>query len=263
MIKFFRKIRYNLMETGKTSNYFKYAIGEIILVVIGILIALQINNWNENRIRSNEELNILKALKTGLETDLEDLRFNVNSMQKSIRFADKVIKSMEEDQAYHDSIPDEIGIAMLPVKFLYSTSAFETLRSVLNYSAYETLKSKGIDLVSNPKLRDAIVEVYDTSYNFFIETEKAITLDVAERGLIELFPRHFKESYVFDLDKPGYEPRLMPLNFESLKKDQEFLYFFKSYRNRMDLFMKFHYNSRIIPRVENLIAMLQNEISEF
>lgn len=251
MIKFFRKIRYNLMETGKTSNYFKYAIGEIILVVIGILIALQINNWNENRIRSNEELNILKALKTGLETDLEDLRFNVNSMQKSIRFADKVIKSMEEDQAYHDSIPDEIGIAMLPVKFLYSTSAFETL------------KSKGIDLVSNPKLRDAIVEVYDSSYNFFIETEKAITLDVAERGLIELFPRHFKESYVFDLDKPGYEPRLMPLNFESLKKDQEFLYFFKSYRNRMDIFMKFHYNSRIIPRVENLIAMLQNEIIEF
>ena len=47
MIKFFRNIRLNLMETGKTGNYFKYAIGEIILVVIGILIALQINNWND------------------------------------------------------------------------------------------------------------------------------------------------------------------------------------------------------------------------
>ena len=49
MIKFFRKIRYNLMEQNKTGKYFKYAIGEVILVVIGILIALQINNWNENR----------------------------------------------------------------------------------------------------------------------------------------------------------------------------------------------------------------------
>ena len=49
MIKFFRKIRYDLMEKNKTGKYFKYAIGEIILVVIGILIALQINNWNENR----------------------------------------------------------------------------------------------------------------------------------------------------------------------------------------------------------------------
>ena len=49
MIKFFRKIRFNLLSENNTSKYFKYAFGEIILVVIGILIALQINNWNENR----------------------------------------------------------------------------------------------------------------------------------------------------------------------------------------------------------------------
>ena len=49
MIKFFRKIRYKLLSEKKTSRYLKYAVGEIILVVIGILIALQINNWNENR----------------------------------------------------------------------------------------------------------------------------------------------------------------------------------------------------------------------
>lgn len=55
MIKFFRKIRYDLMQKSKTGKYFKYAIGEIILVVIGILIALQINNWN------NERLNKLDA----------------------------------------------------------------------------------------------------------------------------------------------------------------------------------------------------------
>ena len=47
MIKFFRKIRQNLLMENKTSKYFKYAIGEILLVVIGILIALSINNWNE------------------------------------------------------------------------------------------------------------------------------------------------------------------------------------------------------------------------
>ncbi len=49
MIKFFRKIRYDLMEKNKTGKYFKYALGEIVLVVFGILIALSINNWNENR----------------------------------------------------------------------------------------------------------------------------------------------------------------------------------------------------------------------
>ena len=49
MIKFFRKIRYDLLEKNKIEKYLKYAIGEIVLVVIGILIALSINNWNEQR----------------------------------------------------------------------------------------------------------------------------------------------------------------------------------------------------------------------
>ncbi len=62
MIKFFRKIRYNLMETGKAGKYFKYAIGEIILVVVGILIALQVNDWNENRKFTIEKQRIIKEL---------------------------------------------------------------------------------------------------------------------------------------------------------------------------------------------------------
>ena len=49
MIKFFRKIRYDLMEKNKTGKYFKYAIGEIVLVMIGILLALQVSNWNQER----------------------------------------------------------------------------------------------------------------------------------------------------------------------------------------------------------------------
>ena len=56
MIKFFRKIRYNLMSENRTGKYLKYAVGEIILVVIGILIALSINNWNEQRINKKIEL---------------------------------------------------------------------------------------------------------------------------------------------------------------------------------------------------------------
>ncbi len=69
MIKFFRKIRQNLLIENKTGKYFKYAIGEIILVVIGILIALQINNWNENRKAEKIELTYLIRLKNDLEKD--------------------------------------------------------------------------------------------------------------------------------------------------------------------------------------------------
>ena len=66
MIKFFRHIRKRLLSEGKTGKYLTYAIGEIVLVVIGILIALQINNWNETRQIKKVEKEILNVL-------LEDL----------------------------------------------------------------------------------------------------------------------------------------------------------------------------------------------
>ncbi len=73
MIKFFRKIRQNLLKEGKTARYFKYAFGEIILVVIGILIALQINNWNSQRNERNQELLILKSLRTNFIENINTL----------------------------------------------------------------------------------------------------------------------------------------------------------------------------------------------
>ena len=69
MIQFLRKIRYDLMKSGETPEYLKYAIGEIILVVIGILIALQINNWNENRKQTKAEKLVLTNIYEDLATD--------------------------------------------------------------------------------------------------------------------------------------------------------------------------------------------------
>ena len=82
MIKFFRKIRYNLMETGKTSRYLKYAIGEIVLVVIGILIALSINNWNENRKINKEEVLVLNSLHEDLELAKKQSDTNILTEQR-------------------------------------------------------------------------------------------------------------------------------------------------------------------------------------
>jgi hypothetical protein len=74
MIKFFRKIRQNLLSKGKTGKYFKYAIGEIVLVVIGILIALQINTWNESRKQKQIEKQVLKSLFQEIEKDKTALK---------------------------------------------------------------------------------------------------------------------------------------------------------------------------------------------
>ena len=73
MIKFFRKIRQQLLSEGNTGKYLKYAVGEIVLVVIGILIALQINNWNEQRTQHAHYLNILGIIQSDMQTDTQSI----------------------------------------------------------------------------------------------------------------------------------------------------------------------------------------------
>ena len=83
MIKFFRKIRYDLMEKNKTGKYMKYAIGEIILVMVGIMLALQVNNWNENRKDKIAEKDLLENMLESLK--LDSISFNKNLQEaKSI-----------------------------------------------------------------------------------------------------------------------------------------------------------------------------------
>ena len=81
MIKFFRKIRQNLLIENKTVKYFKYAIGEIILVVIGILIALQINNWNENRKVNIIQQKYLTLLKQEALSNITSMDFELGKVK--------------------------------------------------------------------------------------------------------------------------------------------------------------------------------------
>ena len=93
MIKFFRKIRYDLMEKNKTGKYLKYAIGEIILVVLGILIALQINNWNESQKDKRKAVIILEAIRSDMEQDLEEMKKLKVSWGNRIVYFQKVYPS--------------------------------------------------------------------------------------------------------------------------------------------------------------------------
>ena len=244
MIKFFRKIRFHLIENNKTGKYLKYAIGEIVLVVLGILIALQINNWNQNRINGNEELLILKSLNAGLKKDQADILYNKTYFAESIVDANKVITALENDLPYNDSIPIYLGRMMRPMKFLHSTSAFETL------------KSKGIGFIRNMELRDEIIRVFDSRYTFFLG-EETRHLEELHRGLEEIFPKRIEESYLFDLNAEGLNPKLVPINYEALKTDQEFLYYIKSFKNRIIVITDYHYKI-----MNNIVVNLINTIDE-
>ncbi|MFD2914293.1 DUF6090 family protein [Psychroserpens luteus] len=98
MIKFFRKIRQNLLSEGKTGKYFKYALGEIVLVVIGILIALSISNWNENRKLNNTIKGIYSIIQSDLLSDIETIdKVLVGSKSRDSLFKRVINKEMTYD----------------------------------------------------------------------------------------------------------------------------------------------------------------------
>ena len=97
MIKFFRKIRQNLLSEGKTGKYLKYAIGEIVLVVIGILIALQINNWNENQKNNEKEISIAKELHIELNENLISVKNQLGLWENRDKKISEVISLIDSE----------------------------------------------------------------------------------------------------------------------------------------------------------------------
>ena len=154
MINFFRKIRYNLMEQNKTGKYLKYAIGEILLVVIGILIALSINNWNEDRKKRVIERESYENLATSLKKDSLELVTILSFQNKSMFDQNRFIKSdLSEIKALMTN--EEISQSLYNV--------FEGVNSFFpKYGTYNSiLLNEGIDLLKSKEIRSLLIELYD------------------------------------------------------------------------------------------------------
>jgi hypothetical protein len=99
MFKFFRKIRQNLLSQGRFGKYLKYAIGEIVLVVIGILIALSINNWNEDRKNDQRESLLVKNIVEDLRLDAAHINQSLNELENQLKVADDLIaKALDSEK---------------------------------------------------------------------------------------------------------------------------------------------------------------------
>jgi len=219
MIKFFRKIRYNLMEQNKTGKYLKYAIGEIILVVIGILIALSINNWNEQKKLKVQEVEALTEI-------ISDITININKFNQTLNGVNRpgnvsntlsslkiIIDHLKSNEIYHDSLDTHFGISTFSVNYMnYKTSGYESLASV------------GLDLIKNTKLRSEIGDYYTSS----IIIPKDVSI-----GIINDFNRYMldyiRKDFISNNNPTTGFYTLHPRNYNELREKGEFLESLKSY----------------------------------
>jgi len=194
-----------MIKENKVSKYLLYAIGEIVLVVIGILIALSINNWNENKKLRNQESKILTELKLNLESTLENFEIDTLYNLNTIKQIYKIKRYIIEDLPYDKELDSAFGILS---KW---SSPFPIL------TAYKTLQSKGIEIISNDKIRSDIIDLHEYQYMFLSND-----YDKAEWNLMQAVVNPFLSKHVRNF-KENSKRYAKPNDFESLKENDEFM----------------------------------------
>ncbi|MGB5377770.1 DUF6090 family protein [Muriicola sp.] len=214
MIKFFRKIRFDLMETGKTAKYLRYALGEIVLVVIGILIALQINNANENRKLRNQEVHYLINLKT-------DLQLNIAELDKYITVRNSRIASANYVLEYFEGKP----LTDLNAFAFHTTNIYIWQKFTQQDNTFQELTNSGnLALISNESIKNGLLNL-QALYKKLKNEEEHFRYDAEtllyepSYGVLDLNPIVKNYTYQVTNGKAGENIALPRANYETMLQD--------------------------------------------
>jgi hypothetical protein len=174
------------MEKNKTRNYLKYAFGEITLVVLGILIALQINNWNENRKERAIEIVLLENLQKDLSLDTLDINYNLKYHSLFINEEKKLLNFLSSNL---DTPQNNID---------YNAALTTPLLIVLHESTFENLQNNRIDILTNNQLHKNISRFYD----FFNTAIKKIENDLSSYETYDVKLPYFLKYCKLDPNAP-------------------------------------------------------------
>lgn len=230
------------MSEKKFSSYLLYAVGEVILVVIGILIALQINNWNEQRKLKAEEVKLLQTFKSSIESDIESFEYYIEeygTIRNSIQLLQRHIKA---DLPYHDS---------LDFHFLNSTAYWSPR---IDQEVFSTLTSSDLNLISNDSLKKNIVLYYTFAKTDFDMKSSKYT-NIIDHASRDIFSKHFDQLWNVS------DRAMIPHDYELLKADKEYNYFLNSL-NRQIYWLTLRSLQIGKKKAEALIQIIETELKQ-
>jgi len=214
MIKFFRRIRQRLISENKFSKYILYAIGEIILVVIGILIALQINNANEVRKERAKEVHYLKNIKTDLQLNIDNIETFIETRNKQILSASTVLE-------YYEGKPlEDLNDLSNNLLNVYIWKKFYQI----NNTFQELTNSGNLALISNDSIKNSLLNL-DAMYKELKGEEEHYRYDTElllyepSYRILDLNPITKKFTYDVTKGQAGQDAELSREDFEKLLQD--------------------------------------------
>lgn len=229
------------------SQWYKYII-EVIVVIVGILIAYNLEQWSETRNNKKREIEILKELKEALTADLVEMQGNILMHEYSILSSRVILKVIKDNLLYHDSLD----------AYFAHTHAFTTFSG--RVGPIEQLKNTNLSIISNAGLRMEIISMYDEAYPRIRLVELAIKRDYEQ---LRDFDRLYFEAYEVDnisTNKnipPPFWGIMRPLRFTELIANPEYAALLRARISNQVGLLRGHYN----PTEKALVSLL-NQIDQ-
>jgi len=236
MLTFLRKIRRSLLESGSARKYLLYTIGEIALVVIGILIALQINNWNEWRKDRKKEKEILTELAVTLANNIERIDASNQQATRNNLSRDIIISLFIEKPPFSDSLQRH---------FFVSSLGYEI--STLNYGGYEMLKNEGFNILSSGMIRKEIVNLFEISFMNLSKEEMEKRSDVYVEDVARYLIKNFTD-------------RNVPNDYLALLNDQFYVENLKAMKTHESWLMGVRIKT--LEETKRVLQLIKNELGE-
>ncbi len=260
MALFFKRIRQKLLIRKRFGKYTLYALGEVLIVIVGILVAVQVNSWNEDRKDEAVEISILKAIKADLVKDSINLKGDMNTHEQGIVSSFIIQNHLEMDRPYNDSLANHFIAAFYVTDWMY------------NSGGIQTLKSLGVNTITNEEIRSEIIYLYDVQYSFLMYLTERLNDSYAE-GEQNILRTRFEEAKLFgDYGKSelfDYEmaqkvwersdERMVPLDYEALKKDNAYMFHLKTHLNGGYFYLIMSANTKVM--ITQLILNIEEEIN--
>ena len=250
MLRFFRQIRQRLLTDNKFSRYLLYAVGEILLVVIGILIALQINNWNDEQKLKAKEIKIYTEIRHELAAAILDIKNDLQDHRRNQLSNTVVINTILQKTEYSDTLLYHLAL----------TTDWEQL--TLTTSGFESLKSIGFDILENDSIRRAITDLYQGKLPDIVERDKENGLSswIIEKTEPEILSHQVLNPDIINKDHipRGYQYKIK--NYKAFLNDEPLLLsLHRTHRKRWWLIRNYE---RLTTIIEEIVKKIDEELGK-
>ena len=231
------------MKSIKIWNWKKYGF-EFLSIFIAVIAAFALNNWNDNRRDDKSEQKILSEIANGLKKDIEDVRWNVQGHKNGLAACNFFRNAFANKEVKSDSF------------LIHYSNLTRDFIIIQNVAGYETLKSKGLELIKNDSLRLQIISLYEYDYTTLRKLEEEYSEMQFDENYFKEFNKNLAPNFQFDADQNiiGVD---FPIQIPSEQKKILLLYIWKIQKNRTFIMQ---YYSEIEKKINKTLENINREL---